>query len=654
MKINKVKTISIIVAAILYAFIGISFFVFKQDMLIPLAILLISTAVVIFILYDFNTQRKNTLKYIEDNLSSNSKYVLDGANMGVLTYNDDFEIIYLSDLFYKKGINKIGEKILQWLPELKDLLKGESERETVFIDENKYQVSKRKDANTLLFKDITNEYNLQVKLEEDAYVLGLVSIDNYDEYSGTEDDITYINANIKLPLIEYFKSFGVVYKTIRNDRLQLILNQKTYERLIADRFSILNKTRKEAKQVEFDITLSMAFASGSDDLYELDSIAQECLDLAQTRGGDQVVTKVYGHEAVLFGGGSEANQKQSKVKARVMTNSIKRLILEASNVIILGHTDADSDCVGSMLCMSAICNALGKESVIVLKTGGIEAMIENVIEKYEDELNEKHHFVTEIEAINRLEETSLVIMCDHHSSAQSNGANLLKNANRIVIIDHHRRAANLDVEPIMAYVEASASSTSEMLIEFLPYLTRKVDISPAEANIMYLGLLIDTNRFRVRTGVRTFDVAKVLRQYGADPTVCDQLSQEPFENVMMRNDIISRAERYKGNMLISTSSNTYSRAIASQAADDLVSMKEIEAAFVICINNKDEYIVSARSKGNINVSRIMEKLNGGGHMTAAAVQKTNTNATELLSELKQAIDEYLEQEAKENESNTVE
>ncbi|MBQ1477313.1 MAG: DHH family phosphoesterase [Erysipelotrichaceae bacterium] len=651
-RLNRLKVITALITIASIGIIAVMFFVFKKaDMLIPAVIVFLFAAVLVAVFYSLDSILDENAQAVEENIAAGNRSVFLAGDVGVLSLSEDFQITWMSSMFHERHLNHTGEKILLWLPELQDLLMGNSERSIVIINDDKYAVSRSEEEGLLFFKDISKEYDLEKKLEDDASVFGIVSYDNYDESSESEDDISYVNTNIKVPVIEYFKKFNVVYKTLRNNRLLLILNEKQFRDLSNDRFSILNDVRREAKKNDLDITLSMAFARGSDDLGELDAAAQTLIELAQTRGGDQVVVRKMGEEAVYFGGSSEAREKRSRVKARVMTNTIRDLITDSENVIIVGHTDMDADCIGSALVMSNIARILNREAFIVCRSGGADAMIADVLEKYSDELEKKHNLVTENEAINHLSDDSLVIMVDHHSLAQSNGVSLLKQAKKIAIIDHHRRRADLDVDPTLIYVEAGASSATELTVEFLQYIGKHPEIYPNEANIMYLGLLIDTNRFRVRTGTRTFDVAKTLRNYGADPVVCDELSQEPYELVQKRTALISSAVLYHDEVLISTMKNDIvPRSIASQAADSMIQVKEIEASFVIAHASEDDVIISARSKGKINVQVILEKLGGGGHMTSAGYQSRDESVSDLKFKLQEVLDEYYEEGGMENES----
>lgn len=636
--------IGLIIAIVGIALIAL-YFILDLNVLLALLVYAIFSLIIIFVFYFLNKWQIDNDDYIEDQLDEGVTNALKISGVGVVVYNEAYEVTWMSSLFQRRSIDRKNEKLLSWIPEIQDLINGSRDMITVVLEDYKYEVTKKDNAFVLIFKDVTVEYDLKKKYEDDAIVFGMINFDNYDEAAEFEEDISTINTDIKLPVMEYLKKYNVTYKTLKNNRLFLILNEKVFKELMDDRFSIINTIRKESKKLDIPITLSMAFARGSDDFKELDEMVANLLDLAQTRGGDQVVVRKVNEEAKFFGGSSEAREKSSKVRVRVMTNTIRDLIHRSSSVIIVGHQEMDADCAGSAICMSAIAQSLKKETYIVSKTGGVEATTQDVLNKYKNELEANHRFVTINEAINHLNDDTLVIMVDHHSAAQSNGQELLANAKRIIILDHHRRSADLDVNPLLVYIEASASSTCELTCELLPYLHGKVQITPVEANIMYLGMLIDTNRFRVRTGARTFDVAKMLRQYGADPSLVEELNEEPYEMIMKRSELINNTDKYKNNILISSmEEGIYPRSIISQACDAMLQTRGVKAAFVIAHISKDEVAISARSKGGFNVQVIMEKMNGGGHMTAAGLQVKDVDVNKLNEELKEVLDEYLKGE----------
>ena len=656
MKINSktfIKTLIISSCVIVALALGILGYLFNVDIFIASIVAGLFIIVLLIVYGSIDTMQKENNKRIQDNVNIAGNEALNFGGIGIVVYSDDFEITWMSKYLIDETGDHTGGKLLNLIPNLGEVLNGEVDRKIVNIGDKKYDVNKIANNSVVIFKDITDEYNLNNKINDDAYVLGLVNYDNCDDFESNEDDITFINSNIKMPVLDYFKKFNCVYKTLKNNRLLLILNENIYKKLLEDGFSILKQVRKISNDANLDVTLSIAFSRGSDNLVELDEECEKLIDLAQTRGGDQVVVRKIGDDVSFFGAMSEAREKLNKTRVRVNVSALKDLVNNSSNVIIVGHNDADADCIGSALCVSNIINCFEKNVYILYKSLEIEPMIKDVMNKYYGTLSKKHKFISIGEAIDLINENTLIIMVDHHSKQQSNGKELLDRVSRVAIIDHHRRKAELDVSPLMAYIEASASSTCEMVCEFLPYVSRNLQIDEEEANIMYLGLMIDTDRFRVKTGARTFDVAKQLKQYGADPVLCDELSQEPYNMIINRSHIIGSSKPYKHNVVYAAiEDGVYNRSIVSRACDDMVKSKEVEAAFVICNSDKDEIIVSARSKGKINVQVIMEKMDGGGHMMAAGLQRKDTTVAKVENELINVLEEYFLGEDK-NESNTT-
>ena len=421
---------------------------------------------------------------------------------------------------------------------------------------------------------------------------------------------------------------------------------------MADHFQVLNTVRKAAQKQEVSITLSMAFARGADSYEELDEMVVKLLDLAQSRGGDQVAVQTAGEDVQYFGGSSEATEKRSRVRVRVMAHTLREMILRSSNVIICGHRNADFDCIGSAIGAARIAEALHKPCSIIAKTGGIEEKLGAVIAENLEELTQEVNFVTENEALNQLQDNTLVIMVDHHNLKQSNGSKVLEKAKKIAIIDHHRRSTEIGVKPMFLYIEAGASSACELITELLPYISNRIELSPLDATIMLAGMTIDTRNFRVRTGTRTFDAASALRRYGADPMMVGEYLKDTYEQFEQKTNALSGSQIYENGVVITPVKGTVlSRAMMSQTADTLLQVQGVEAVFVIADDSDNETAISARSNGKINVQVIMERMNGGGHMTAAAMQRPRCSIDDVHKELLDVLEDYFG-EAESNESNT--
>ncbi len=653
-KMSRIKQIVFVALAIQLAVIILLQLIFKINILPGILVLIVEALITVYLLDYFQSANEEESIGLEKYLGGSYAEAYLVGGVGMMNYDENYVITWQSELFKERGLDRIGSKLLTWLPEANDIISAETEKVSVTIDQYVYEVSKRENAPTIFFKDITLLNKYRGKYNEEHVVLGLASFDNYEESTMYADDadIANINATIRTPLNEYFQKFGVFLRRLNNNRYLLVLNEKIYREIAADRFSILNIVRKASQKAEVSITLSMAFAKGSSNFAELDETVTKLMDLAQTRGGDQVAIQVVGEDVKYFGGSTEAAEKRSRVRVRVMAHALRDLIQHSSNVIICGHKNADFDCIGSAICLSKMASAFNKPVSIIAKTGGIEEKLDAAMKGNEKELAEDITFVTEGEAINQLKDDTLVIMTDHHNILQSNGAKLLEMAERIVVIDHHRRSTDMGVKPILIYIEAGASSTCEILTEMIPFVSSKVDISELEATFMLAGMTIDTRKWRERTGVRTYDAASALRKLGADPQVAYDYLKDTYDEFVLKSAIMNASERYPDGIVIAAVENEkITRSIMSQVADSLLSIQDVKAAFVIA-QDKSTGInsISARSNGEINVQAIMEAMHGGGHMTAAATQRKDATVKELKEELINIIEQ--QKKEAEDESNS--
>ncbi len=651
-KLDKMKiwlSVFILAQAGLIAFF---YFIFKQDILIVTLFFVLEMMVIILIYQIVKNQLEKRNLDISQILGQEAKEAFLFGETGLLSYDDNYIITWMSELFKERGIQRVGKKLLVWLPEVDSLISGASDSVIVELDDHVYQVSRKEDSQMIFFKDVTESVRYKEAYEEEQLVIGLINLDNYDESTRYEDEhvLASINTSIRQPVVDWCKEHGLLLRRIKNDRYMVILNEGIFSALVTDRFNILNTVRNAAQELDVSITLSMAFARGTSNFDELDEMVIQLLELAQSRGGDQVAIRQAGKEVKYFGGSSEAVEKRSRVRVRIMANTLKDLIQKSENVIICGHKGSDFDCMGGALAMSRIVQGYEKSCCIIAKTGGIEEKLGEVLEKNKTLLGERHLFVSENEALNQLRDETLVIMVDHHSLDQSNGSQVLEKAKKIAIFDHHRRRGDLEVNPLLIYIEAGASSTSELVAEFIPYLSNRIEIDEVEANIMYTGIVIDTTNFKVRTGIRTFEAASMIRSWGADPIESDEYLKETYEEFELKSAIMNQCEKHENGIVIAPVTQVVSRSLMSQIADNLLQIKDVQASFVVANTSGDKVAISARSRGKVNVQLIMEAMQGGGHLSAAAVQREDTSVSELKEELIEQINHYFK-EGTENESN---
>ncbi len=578
------------------------------------------------------------------------------GNIGILTYDGNLNVTWANDFLMSRFEMIMGKQISSWLPETQALFNSEAEMVTVTVDAYTYEIGKKEDGQTLFFRDITDTHALKELSTNQQMVIGYIHLDNYEETALYSDDKTtgQIDTNIRQRIIEWARGQGILVRRLRTNRLMLVLNQQLFETMIQDHFSIMNIVHEEAAKLDVAITLSIGFGKGSNDVQMLDEMALNALELAQSRGGDQIAIKAYDQEVQYLGGSSQAQEKRSKVRARIIGQTLKDLIHKSDNVILVGHKEMDFDCMGSAIAMSNIIRSNGKDAYIVL-AGGIEEKLNRAYLEYQEELKRNCVFIDEAQAIRLTQPKSMVIMLDHHNANQSSVPNLVTKSKRVVVIDHHRRNQDFTFDPMMVYTETAASSCCELVTELIPYQPKHLDLTKEEATMILTGVMIDTNRFRNRTGSRTFEVASMLKQYGADPLKADEFLKDDYQTFELKAKLFSNITIDGHSMAItSLQSETVSRSVMSQTADSMLAIKGVEASFVVAKDDNDQVAVSARSNGNVNVHVIMEKMNGGGHFTAAGLQRSNTTVSEVLAELKAVLQHNVDEEDKNNENHSVE
>ena len=660
-KIEQLKFTSIVGVLIQVAILAIYIFIsdhIPATMFIVLFFLVFEAALLFYVISIYERELKKNIVDVSEILGEESKDAFIIGGLGLVVYDNSYNIVWMSDYFKHIDINRVSDKITAWLPETVGLFNGDVDVVNIEYDDYIFRITRNSKAKLLYFKDITTEYVTTKKYTEEAPVMALVHLDNYQEYTQYEEEqrVYFIDSIVKQNLINWADDLGIFIKRLRNDRYLMLMNDEIYTKIARDNFSIIHTIRNESQNNDLVLSLSMGVARGTSDYVQLEEMTNDLLELAQSRGGDQVATRTSGQEVKYYGGHSESRERRSKARVRVISQTIRELIKKSDKVIIVGHKNCDFDCMGSALGMSRIVASYNKEVAIVAKNGGVEEKLEQAMLEYQEMLLERHTFISEGEALDMLTYETLVIMVDHHSEDISSSPNLIERANKICVIDHHRRKTDFTFQPILAYIESAASSAGELVVELFPYQEKRINLNSLEATIMYTGLIVDTNGFINRTGSRTFESASVLQRYGADLRMANQFLNDSFKEFELRNKALANsyihdefgivfAPIYDGTIV--------PRALLSQAADELLKIQESRAVFVISNIANNRVGISARSKGTINVQRIMEEMGGGGHFNAAALQRENTSVKEVTTELDSVVKKYLE-EVINDESDTIE
>lgn len=469
------------------------------------------------------------------------------------------------------------------------------------------------------FFDVTNYESLKDRYNNEKICVCRIHIDNYDELIAS----TSANNQMSVPtevdkLIRQWaeKMSGAINKLSNSQYIMHIENAQV-DKIIESKFDILDTVRRIETEADFPVSLSIGIGTGGKTLMATDEYASAALDLALGRGGDQAVIK-WVNKVEYYGGKMQTVEKGNKGKSRVVAHALKQLIEQSKRVIIMGHLNPDMDCFGASLGIHRLCAMCNRESYILINE--VNDTLDRIYRQAKDTQN--YQFINNKKAESLVDKDTLVVLVDTHRPSYAENGDLLTMTDKVVVIDHHRRAEDSVENPTLSYIESYASSTCELISEILQYAAPKKTLIKLEAEALLGGITIDTNRFAVKTGVRTFEAAAWLRRAGADTTEVKRFFQTDLDSFKVRAKAIAAADFKENGIAVSVCEgcNEEAQVINSQVADELLTIKGIKASFVAGRNVRGATVVSARSLGEINVQVIMEKLGGGGHLTTAGAQ----------------------------------
>ena len=570
------------------------------------------------------------------------------AMIGLAITDDQNVVLWTNDLFKSRHIEIMDMDIIEWQPELatlRDIANGDQVAKIV-VNSRTYQVKLLQEAGLWIFKDVTDYESIYNYSKDQAPVVGILAIDNYDDVVRGDDDFNDVVTKVKNDIFAYAKEYGILLRRIKDDSYSMLCNYESFSKMVEDKFSIIDKVRGESIRGEIPLTLSMGLAHDFPDVIKLNDLANDALDIAMSRGGDQVVVSAYGQEMKFFGGKSEAQEKRNRVKTRVLADSLISLINASDRVLIMGHQMMDMDAFGACLGMKAICNRLKKNSRIVadLKNTEFKTRAAMTSSFGKDELDKL--IVSSKEAEDMLAGNTLLIVVDVHIPSMVMAPKLIDKAAKIVVVDHHRRAEEYIDSPVFNHIDPAASSTCELISEFIRFssINPRIELPSTYATIMLSGIFLDSSYFKSRnTGIRTFEAATILKEYGADNSLADDFLKDDYEEHKEVTDITTNLETPYYGVVIATANadRLYDHATIAKAANLCLTFKGVHAAFVMGKVSNREYRVSARSDGTINVSLLAERLGGGGHFTSAAVTFNTSDPREVKNAILAVLESSL-------------
>ncbi|MBQ8410271.1 MAG: DHH family phosphoesterase, partial [Ruminiclostridium sp.] len=489
-----------------------------------------------------------------------------------------------------------------------------------------------KEIYMIYFVDITKLRILEIEKRMTQPVVMLFVIDSYEELFGgsTESETANVTVQIDKLLEDFVNSTSGILKKHSRDRFWAVVEEKHIRSLIEEKVKILDQVREIQVNDRMSVTLSIGIGRTGKTIAESETFAKQALDMALGRGGDQAAIKTdNGFE--FYGGVSMGVERHTKVKTRIIANSLIEAIEASDNIYIMGHRNSDLDSVGSAVGLVSAIRKLGKEAYAVIDKN---TTLSIQLYDYLNEKDKNNLFATPAQAVENFGENSLLIIVDTHNPLIVDVPELLEEAKKVVVIDHHRKMVNHIDTAMIFHHEPYASSASEMITELLQYFGDAGKITSFQAEALLAGITLDTKNFTLRTGVRTFEAAAFLRKLGADTVNVKGMFANSIQSYKQKTEVVSSAWIYRGCAIaVSEKTTEETRVVAAQAADELLGVADVSASFVLSKTGNDEISISGRSLGAVNVQLIAETLGGGGHQTMAGSQLkglTFEEATEKL------------------------
>lgn len=481
------------------------------------------------------------------------------------------------------------------------------------------------------------------KIRDERFVVGLVYIDNYEDALESVDDVrrSLFVGLVDKRVNKYFSAGAAIIRKLEKDKYLVVFRYKFLEKLLADKFSLVEDIKSVKVGNEKTLTLSIAIGTGAADYARNYDIAKAAMDLALGRGGDQAVIKD-GEKICYYGGKSQQMEKNTRVKVRVKAHALRQILEANDNVLIMGHNLPDIDSFGSALGIYIIAKKFGKEAHIVFGeiSSSVRPFMNRFIDKeeYPDDM-----FIKKEEAENYLTASTVVIVVDVNRPQRTECPQLLDKCKTIIVFDHHRRSSDTITGAVLSYVDPYASSACEMVTEMIQYVDDGIKLKAFEADALYAGISIDTDGFNSKSGPRTFEAAAFLRRHGADVTRVRKMLRNDMNEYKAIASAVSKSEVYKSAFAITVfdGEGLESPTIGgAKAANQLLDISGIKASFVIT-QYEDKLYISARSIDEVNVQLVMEKLGGGGHMSIAGAQLTNCTIQQAVNTIKLTLDNML-------------
>lgn len=642
----------VMIGLILFGMIAVVNSLFPEPPATHLATFVAIMFLVVLFIYQkksYEISELEQIEYLNEAANTGLMQLLDQMPVGVIKirkednhvewFNPYAELIFAQEngQFDKKKLREIVEVGL------------DEDRTYANFSGKRYIVNVDYNQGLFYFFDASTEYKATTNLVGSRPVIGIISVDNYDELEDSLSDsqISQVNSFLAQFVSEFAHEYGIYYRRGTMDRFYFFTDYAVLEKLIDSKFSLIDRFREEAKRMELALTLSIGLAYGEGNHHQIGQVALQNLNMAEVRGGDQVVVKENDEskQPIFFGGGSASAVKRTRTRTRAMMTAISDKLKTVDAVFVVGHRNLDMDALGSAVGMQHFAQNVMNNAYTVYNDAEMSPDIARAIHKL---LKENcSNMLTIEEAKKKVTRQSLLIMVDHSKIGLTLSKELYQLFEQVVIVDHHRRDTDFPNNSVLTYIESGASSASELVTELIQFQNDKHHkLNRLQSSLLMAGIMLDTKNFTARVTSRTFDVASYLRTRGSDSLEIHQIAATDFEEYRLINELILRGKKITEDIILvcGDESNSYDNVIPSKAADAILDMAGIEAVFVVTKNIKDFVAISARSRSKVNVQRIMESLGGGGHFNLAAAQIYDQSIVEVQVQLMNRILEELKEE----------
>ena len=612
---------------------------------------------ILIIIYAYWTNNKGKeelsehIKTLTFSLDKVAKIALVNLPFPLVIAETNGNLIFRNTRFNEEFANiDINNYLKEILKDVKAEIKNSDKKEKIVdelqIDKKTYKIYgeymplKDEYVITIYFIDNTKLVNLEKKIDSTDNYIGIIKVDNYDEIAQriTDEEKPQIIAKIEKRIYDWAAEFdGLILKSDRDSFIS-IFEKQNLKKIEEKKFDVLDSIKEEDISGKMQITLSIAVSNDGKNNSEKYKSAQSALDIVLGRGGDQAIVRE-DNKYHFYGGRTQEVEKRTKVKARIVSHALEDLIKEAENVVIMGHSNSDIDCIGSAIGIYRLASSIGKEVHIACENYGVS--LELFMQSLKEEEEYKDGIVDKNDALSMTNNETLLVIVDTNKKDYVEIPELLEKAGKIAVIDHHRRSTNYIENAILTFQEVYASSAAELVTEIIEYAESDIELTEFEAEALYAGIMMDTKAFTFKTGVRTFEAAAYLRKSGVDIIKVKKWFQSDLKTYHKISTIVGNAETIYNSIAISIYDNEDKDAniICAKAADELLTINNITASFVIG-KLGDKVCISGRSIGDINVQIILEKLGGGGHITLAGAQVEGMTTEEVKQELINRINEY--------------